>query len=154
VSILVFLAAGCGGTSTDAGGFTANEFRDAQRALDVLAQTSVYDAAIEITHTAAEDPTACVVHLESKNPLTFKVLMTWKPNIANLGGTISQRASGRLYSWITASIGPQGLVGDYSFHEGNELTLKALEARYGDAFTRPVEKCLLLQNDAFGLLPS
>jgi hypothetical protein len=154
LALVALLLAGCGGTATDAGGFTATQFTDAQKALDALAQTSVYDAALAITQTAAEDPTACVVHIEKANPLTFKVLMTWKPNIANLGGTVAQGAGGRLFSWITATIGPQGLAGDYSFHEGNESTLKALEGRYGNAFAKPVEKCLLLQNDAFGLLSS
>lgn len=148
------MLAGCGGVKTDAGGFKAGEFSNAQKALDALAQTSVYDTALEITQTAAEDPTACVVHLESKSPLMFKVLMTWKPNPKNLGGTVTQQAASRTYSWILASIGPEGVQGAYSFHEGNERTLKALESHYGDAFSKPVEKCLLLQNDAFGLLPS
>ena len=115
------MLAGCGSAKIDAGGFTASEFSSAQKALDALAQTSVYDTALEITQTAAEDPTACVVHLESKNPLLFTVLMTWKPNIKNLGGTVSQGAAQRTYSWITARIGPQGVQGEYAFHEGNEL---------------------------------
>jgi hypothetical protein len=147
--------AGCGGgAKTDNGGYTSQDFRNAQKALGALAQTSVYDTALEITQTAAEDPTACVVHLESKKPLLFKVLMTWKPNIKNLGGTVAQGAGGRTFSWIVAVIGPTGVQGKYSLHEGNELTLKALEAHYGDAFAKPVEKCLLLQNQAFGLLQS
>jgi hypothetical protein len=149
----VLLLAGCGGTSTDAGGFTAADRTAANKALGALAQTSVYDAALEITQTAAEDPTACVVHIEGTNPLKFKVFMTWIPNIKNLGGTVTQQAAARTYSWIQAIIGPEGLQGDYSFHEGNELSLAALKARYGDAFAKPVATCLLLENDAFGLLP-
>lgn len=150
----VLTLAACGGAKKDSGGFTSGQFRDAQKALDALAQTSVYDTALDITQTAAEDPTACVVHLESEKPELFRVLMTWKPNPENLGGTVKQGAAARTYSWVIALIGPNGIHGDYSFHEGNELTLQALEAKYGDAFARPVEKCLLLQNDAFGLLPS
>jgi hypothetical protein len=147
--------AGCGGGSkTDAGGFTASDFRGAQKALDALAQTSVYDAALDITQTAAEDPTACVVHVESRDPLLFRVLLTWKPNTANLGGSVEQGAGGRTFSWIVAVIGPNGIHGEYSFHQGNELTNAALKAHYGDAFSKPLEKCLLLQNQAFGLLPS
>ena len=145
---------GCGGSKTDSGGYTAQEFRNAQKALDALAQTSVYDTALEITQTAAEDPDACVVHLESRKPALFKVLMTWKPNPKHLGGTVAQGAGGRTFSWIIATIGPDGIHGSYSLHEGNELSLKALEAHYGDAFSKPVERCLLLQNQAFGLLPS
>jgi hypothetical protein len=146
--------AGCGGASTDTGGFTSSQFSNAQRALGALAQTSVYDTALDITQTAAEDPTACVVHIQSANPLMFEVLMTWVPNIKNLGGSVTQQAASRAYSWITALIGPDGVQGKYAFHEGNEATLQALEAHYGNAFSKPVEKCLLLQNDAFGLLPS
>ncbi len=157
--LLLFLAfgiavVGCGGTKTDSGGFTPQEFRNAQKALDALAQTSVYDTALDITQTAAEDPTACVVHLESRKPLLFRVLMTWKPNSKNLGGTVAQGAAGRTFSWIVAMIGPNGIHGEYSLHEGNELSLKALQAHYGGAFSKPVERCLLLQNQAFGLLPS
>jgi hypothetical protein len=80
--------------------------------------------------------------------------MTWKPNLKNLGGDVAQGAGGRTYSWIVATIGPNGVHGKYSLKEGNELSLKALEAHYGNAFSKPVEKCLLLQNQAFGLLPS
>ena len=151
---LVLAVSACGSAPTDKGGFTASEFTDAQKALGALAQTSVYDVALDITETAAEDPTACVVHIETSDPLTFKVFMTWIPNIKNLGGTVAQGAAGRAFSWIRAVIGPDGLQGDYSLHEGNETTLKALEAQYGDAFNRPLEHCLLLQNQAFGLLPS
>jgi hypothetical protein len=147
------LLSGCGSSSTFQGGFSASDYTAGQKALATLAQTSVYDAALEITLTAAEDPTACVLHIENHNPLTFKLFMTWIPNPKNLGGTVKQQAAARTWSWIQAVIGPQGLQGDYSFHEGNELSLGALQARYGDAFSQPVEKCLLLQNEAFGLLP-
>jgi len=148
------LTAGCGSVRHDRGGFTPSQFTDAQKALAALAETSVYDSALDITQTAAEEPTACEVHIESTNPLMFKVFLTWIPNIANLGGTVLQQAAARTYSWLQAIIGPQGLAGNYSFHEGNELTLAGLQSHYGDAFAKPVERCLLLQNDAFGLLPS
>ncbi len=148
------LLAGCGGASTDSTGFTGADRAGAVKALDALAQTSVYDAALDITQTAAEDPTACAVHIQSTNPLTFEVFMTWIPNVANLGGTQIQQAASRLFSWIRATITPQGLQGPYSFHEGNELTLTALKAEYGQAFAKPAAKCLLLENDAFGLLPA
>jgi hypothetical protein len=34
------------------------------------------------------------------------------------------------------------------------MSLSALEAQYGSAFAKPSAKCLLLENDAFGLLPA
>jgi hypothetical protein len=43
---------------------------------------------------------------------------------------------------------------NYSFHAGNEASEALLESKYGDAFNKPVEKCLLLQNRQFGLLPA
>jgi hypothetical protein len=150
----VLLVAGCGGASTDGDGFTSSQRAGAERALSALAETSVYDTALDITQTAAEDPTACQVHIQKTNPLTFEVFMTWVPNVANMGGTVLQQAASRLYSWVRAIITPAGVQGYYSFHEGNDLTLGGLEAQYGDAFAKPSAKCLLLQNDAFGLLPA
>ena len=47
-----------------------------------------------------------------------------------------------------------GLKGDYSFHQGNELSMANLKTHYGDAFSKPLHKCLVLQNQKFGLLPS
>jgi hypothetical protein len=154
VLVCAGLTAGCGAAQTDSGGFTVSQFTDAQKALAALAQTSVYDTALDITQTAAEDPTACEVHIQATNPVSFSVFMSWIPNQANLGGGVLQQAAARTFSWIRATIGPQGLRGNYSFHEGNALTLRGLQAQYGDAFSKPVERCLLLQNDAFGLLPS
>jgi len=150
----VLLVAGCGSTRTDSDGFTAADRLSAETTLAALAQTSVYDTALDITQTAAEDPTACQVHIQSTHPLTFEVFMTWIPNIKNLGGTVQQKAGERLYSWIRAIMTPAGVKGSYSLHQGNDMTLSGLDAQYGDAFAKPSAKCLLLQNDAFGLLPA
>jgi hypothetical protein len=143
------VVAGCGGGGgVDRDGFTASQRKAARAALAELAQTSVYDAARELSLTEAEVPTACVVHIEKAKPLTFRILMTWVPKAGVLGG--SQRA----FSWLEAVIGPDGLRGDYAFHQGNERTKRALEAHYGDAFAKPAAKCLVLQNRQFGLLPA
>ena len=143
--------AGCGGSGKiDKGGFSSGDFSAAQNALNALAQTAVYDSALNVSLTQAEVPTACVVHIQSKKPLTFRVLMTWTPNPEALG----DKGYVRSYAWITADIGASGLKGDYSFHQGNEATMSALKAHYEGAFSKPVEKCLVLQNRKFGLLPS
>jgi hypothetical protein len=148
--------AGCGGGGggrVDSGGYTASQFNAARDVLTQLGQTSVYDAALKISYTQAEVPTACVVHIEQRNPLTFKVFLTWVPNQAALGGGPAAAAQ-RSYSWLEAVVGAAGLKGDYSFHQGNELTMADLKTHYGDAFSKPVHQCLVLQNQKFGLLPS
>jgi hypothetical protein len=149
------LLAGCGGGGgTDSGGFTPSQFSAARDALAILGQTAVYDAALKISLTEAEVPTNCVVHLQQTNPLTFRVFLTWEPNQAALGGSVAKNAAGRSYSWLDAVIGTSGVKGDYSFHQGNERTLEELRTQYGDAFSKPVETCLVLQNQRFGLLPA
>ena len=145
----VALLAGCGGAKVDAGGFTASQFKAAEQALTFLGQTSVYDDALKTSDTEAEVPTTCTVHLEEKKPLTFKVFLTWIPDINATG-----KGNLRTYSWVEAVLGPGGLNQNYSFHAGNETSEALLEAQYGDAFNKPVEKCLLLQNRQFGLLPA
>ena len=146
---MVALLAGCGGSKVDSAGFTASQFKAAETALTFLGQTSVYDDALKTSDTEAEVPTTCTVHLEKKSPLTFKVFLTWIPNIANTG-----KGNLRAYSWVEAVLGPDGLKQNYSFHAGNETSEALLESKYGDAFDKPVEKCLLLQNRQFGLLPA
>jgi hypothetical protein len=150
------LLAGCGGGGggVDAGGFTSSQFSAARNALAILGQTSIYDAALKLSYTEAEVPNNCVVHIEQTKPLTFRLFMTWVPNAGALGGTVSKNAAGRAYSWLDAVIGADGLKGDYSFHQGNETTIEALHSHYGDVFSKPVENCLLLQNQRFGLLPA
>ncbi len=148
-AIVVVLLAGCGAAKVDAGGFTASQFKAAEQALTILGQTSVYDDALKTSDTEAEVPTTCTVHLEEKNPLTFKVFLTWIPNIADTG-----KGNLRAYSWVEAVLGPDGLKQNYSFHAGNETSEAMLQSKYGDAFDKPVEKCLLLQNRQFGLLPA
>ena len=148
-ALVASVLAGCGGGKVDSNGFTASQFNAAQQALNFLGTTSVYDDALKTSDTEAEVPTTCTVHLESTNPLTFRIFLTWIPNIENTG-----KGNLRAYSWVEAILGPKALKQDYQFHAGNETSQSALEAKYGDAFDKPVEKCLLLQNRQFGLLPA
>jgi hypothetical protein len=147
------VVAGCGSSGVDSDGFSAGDRKAAENALAALAQTSVYDAARDISLTEAEVPSACVVHIEQRQPLTFRVFMTWIPKASALGGAGATSAR-RSYSWLEAVIGAEGLDGNYSFHQGNEPTERALKSRYGNAFAKPVAKCLVLQNEHFGLLPA
>jgi hypothetical protein len=144
------LVAGCGGSGrVDSNGFTASERKAARTALAVLAQTSIYDAALKISLTQAEVPTRCVVHIEQKNPLRFKLFLAWVPDPAVLA-----KGYLRSYTWLEAVIGTDAFKGDYSFHQGNELNEAGLQAHYSDAFAKPAAKCLVLQNRRFGLLPA
>jgi hypothetical protein len=140
--------AACGGGGTDRGGFTSGDRKAAESVLALLAQTAVYTSAVKTSYTQGFPPTACVVHIEKRRPLTFKVFMSWVPQLT------PGEAQGRTYAWLEAVIGPQGLKQDYSFRTGNEATEAALKTRYKDAFAKPVEKCLVLQNQRFALLSS
>jgi hypothetical protein len=154
--VATLLLAGCGGGGgADANGFTASQRSAARTVLTELGQTSIYDIALKTSLTQAEVPTTCVVHIQSTNPLTFEMFLSWVPNPEALGNQGAGRPSGylRAYSWLQAVVGASGLKGDYSFHSGNELTEAAMRAHYGDVFTKPVANCLVLQNRKFGLLP-
>ena len=149
-AVIAALAAGCGGSAkVDSTGFTTSERKAARNALAVLAQTSVYDAALKISLTQGQVPTRCVVHIEQTDPLNFKLFMTWVPN-----PDLVAKGYLRSYAWLEAVIGKDGIKGDYSFHQGNELNETDLKAHYSDAFTKPAAKCLVLQNRRFGLLPA
>jgi hypothetical protein len=139
------LLSACGGSGgVDRGGFTAEDRKAARVVLGLLSQTSVYTSAAEISYTEGFPPTACAVHIVKRTPLTFKVFMSWIP----------PRGINRTYSWLQAVVGPEGLKQDYAFHLGSETTEAALRAHYGDAFSKPVHKCLVLQTHSFALLPT
>jgi len=150
----LLLGCGGGGGGVDAGGFTKSQFNTARDVLTQLGQTSFYDAALKLSYTEAEAPNNCVVHIDQQSPLTFHVFLSWLPNVQSLGGDVQHNAASRSYSWLDALITADGLKGDYSFHQGNEKTLAELRSHYGDVFSKPVENCLVLQNQRFGLLPA
>jgi hypothetical protein len=145
LALLGLTLAGCGGKqAVDRGGFTADDRKAAAKALAILGDTAVWTTAAKATYTQGFPPTRCAVHIQSRDPLTFDVLMTWVP----------QRNVNRTYTWLQAVIGPDGVDGDYKFDYGNEVTQTALESHYGTAFSKPMLKCLVLVNRKFGLLPA
>jgi len=121
--------------------------------LALLAHTAFYTAAEKSTYTEGFPPTACVVHIEQRKPLMFRIFMSWVPPLTP-AQVEAQGVNARTYAWLEAVIGPQGIRRDYRFRSGNELTKAALTARYGSVFEKPVERCLVLQNQRFALLPS
>jgi hypothetical protein len=144
VAVLALASCGGGKTELDGGGFSADDREAAQKALAALGQTAVWTTAAKATYTQGFPPTKCVVHIQNRKPITFDVLMTWIP----------KRNANRLYTWLQALIGPDGVKGEYSFDYGNELTKAALESHYDAAFSKPVLNCLVLINRKFALLPA
>jgi hypothetical protein len=145
--------AGCGGRSAvDTGGFSAGDREAAHKALSTLSQTSVWQTALRTTLTESSLPSACVVHIESRKPLTFKLLLTWIPDATTQRTVFGGQP--RADVWLRAVIGPEGLRGAYSLRLGNEHSVAALRSHYGDAFRKPVDRCLLLANGTFGLVSS
>lgn len=144
-AVLVLVGCGSNAQQVDRGGFTSDDRKAAQKALAALGETAVWTTAAKATYTQGFPPTRCVVHIKNHDPLMFDVLMTWVPE---------QRNANRTFTWLQAVIGPNGVNGDYSFDYGNEVSLAALESHYGDAFSKPVLKCIVLINRKFALLPA
>jgi hypothetical protein len=142
--------AGCGSSEVDQGGFTASDRDAAAKVLGFLARTSVYTAARNMTLTQGALPTDCVVHIQSRKPLTFRVFMSWK----STRPLAKVQAQARAYSWIDAVMGSAGVKSDYKLGSGNETSEAALLAQYRDVLQKPVERCLLLENQRFALLSS
>jgi hypothetical protein len=136
--------AGCGGSAkVDSGGFTAGDRKAAQKALDTLSKTAVLTAAVNLVATVGV-PDACRVHIERRDPLTFKLFMSWIPDEGSL----------RTHAWLQAVIGPDGVKRGYRFRSGYEDTRAAVEARYGNAFQKPSEPCEVTNVNTFYLVPS
>jgi hypothetical protein len=143
-------AAGCGAGKTDEGGFTRSDRDAAAKVLGLLARTSVYTAAAKMSLTQGHPPTDCFVHIQTRKPLTFRVFMTW----VSARPASEVEAQARAYSWIEAVMGPKGLKQDYTLRSGNEISETGLRAQYGDVAEKPVDKCLVLENQRFALLSS
>jgi hypothetical protein len=147
-TLVALVMAGCGGASgVDAGGFTAQDLQSGASALALIAQTSVWTAASEVTGTNGNLPTSCSFHIAKERPPTFELFITWAPDAA--GGP----APNRRYAWLDAVIGPGGLKGGYAFHLGYAPTAKLLASHYGSAYAKPAEKCLIEANGTFALVP-
>jgi hypothetical protein len=137
---------------TACGGGTASREGDRQAtltALRILSSSSLWQIATRTTLTQSSQPAACVLHIEKTKPLKFKLFMSWIPT-ATVQRTVFE-GQPRAYVWLRAAITKQGAKPDYSLHLGNERSLEALKSHYGDAFSKPFERCVLLANGAFGL---
>jgi hypothetical protein len=143
--------AGCGESGKlDEGQFSAGDRKAARAVLSTLAQSNLWHIAERTTLMESSSPAACVLHIETAKPLTFKLFMTWIPSAAAQRGVF--RGNPRAYVWLEAVLGREGLQKPSSLHLGNEHSLKELKSHYGDAFTKPVERCVVLADGTFGLL--
>jgi hypothetical protein len=135
--IVSLLLTACGSRGVDAGGFTASDRKAAQSGLDTLQSTSVSTMIVQLSATN-QIPAVCLVHLESRDPQTFRVFIAWEPR-----GNFKQADTGNNYSWLTILLSSSGLKGN-NWHLDNSPTKGALVAAYGDATTKPVDRCEIL----------
>jgi hypothetical protein len=137
--VLAAATAACGSSSepVDKGGFSSKDRAQAQTALNTIKGTSVPGTIVQLTATIGL-PIVCRVHFANNDRKTLQLIMSWKPI----------PRSGNAFTWFSASLRSTGIVPN-SMHLGTADTLKAIESKYGPAYTRPFEPC---QINAFGYL--
>jgi hypothetical protein len=168
--------AGCGG-GVDSGGLTAGDRSAAQAAMDALQTSNIPAQLVDLTATAGLAPAACQVHLESKDPSTFKVYVFWIPYIGPqsyswLDMTITKDASlDKFHLGTAASVLPGGdqlpggaavapAMPDYDTPlsqygpQQAKVNERVLMAHAGNVFTKPEAKCQVLMNGYLRLMPN
>jgi len=83
LTLSVLPVAACGGNEDGASGFSSSERVAADAALRALADTSVQTAAYRYTEEVGV-ASACRVHIVTRDPLTFELLVTWEPVAARV----------------------------------------------------------------------
>jgi len=167
--------AGCGGGGVDSGGLTAGERTDARDAVASLEGSNISRQLVNITETLQAVPSACRVHLVSREPNTFRVYIFWVPWLGSesytwLDMTITKDASkgtfrlgtekpvlpgGRLLN-DGRSVDPYSIDTNLLSRYGPQQAKKnheVLVAHAGDAFAKPGARCQLLTNGSLRLLP-
>jgi hypothetical protein len=168
--------AGCGSGAVDSGGFTAGDRNAAQGAMNALQHSSIPHTLVNMTFASRLPPAACQVHLESRNPTTFKVYLFWVPFIGSsytwLDMSITSVASRDTFhigSAVAAlpggKLGPSGRsilpktrdfdtpLSAFGAQQASRNKL-ALAAHGGDVFTKPGAKCQVLANGYLRLVPN
>jgi hypothetical protein len=80
--VCAFALAGCASDGADSGGLTTHDRTAAQGALDELQNSNISLQLVAITRWVQNVPAACRIHLESRNPNTYKVYVFWIPYLA------------------------------------------------------------------------
>ncbi len=136
-TVCLLALTGCGSGGVDAGGFSSSNRNAAQNALDTLQSTSVSTIILQLSATN-EIPAICRVHLESRKPLTFKLFLAWIPR-----GQFRQSETGNVYSWLQILLNRDGVTGN-NWHVVSSPRKATLEAAYGDALSKPFDRCEIL----------
>jgi hypothetical protein len=170
------ILAACGSDAADSDVLARGDRNTAQAAMNALQHSSIPHTLVNLTFAARLAPAVCRVHLESRNPTTFKVYIFWVPLI------------GSSYSWLDMRIGetasrdsfhigsavavlPGGMLGangrsivprsqDFdsplkSYGPGQTRRNKlAIRAHAGDAFAKPGAACQVLTNGYLRLAPT
>jgi hypothetical protein len=179
----VFALAGCASHvdglaqgPVDSGGLTAGERQAAQTTLDGLQNSNISFQLVSITKWVQRVPSACRVHLSSRNPTTFEVYVFWIPWLAaepyawlnmNLTtdprrgtfhlGTVEPVLSGGRLKRNGRSISPGSIDTTLLSRYGPQQARKGrkiLTAHAGDVFSKPGAMCQVLQNGSLRLLPN
>ena len=168
--------AGCGSGAVDSGGLTGADRNSAQAALNALQHSSIPHTLINMTFASRLPPAACRVHLESRNPITFKVYIFWVPFIGEsytwLDMSITSAASRDTFhigSAVAAlpggTLAPNGRsivpktrdfdtpLSVFGAQQTRRNTL-ALMAHAGHVFSKPGAKCQVLTNGYLRLVPN
>jgi hypothetical protein len=175
-TVCVAALAGCGGGGVDSGGLSAGDRAAARDAVASLQGSNISKQLVSITETLQAVPSACRVHLVSKDPSTFQVYVFWVPWLGS-----------ESYTWLDMTITKDGRRG--TFHLGTEKPVlpggrllndgrsldpysidtnllsrygpqqakknhAVLVAHAGDAFAKPGARCQLLTNGSLRVLPN
>ena len=98
----VVALAGCGGGGVDSGGLSAGERTDARDAIASLQDSNISRQLLNITETLQSIPSACRVHLVSRDPSTFRVYVFWIPWLGS-----------ESYTWIDMTIAKDASKGTF-----------------------------------------
>jgi hypothetical protein len=104
-TVCALLLMGCGTTSVDSGGLSAEDRDTVQSTLNTLHGSNIAAQLVGISETVQELPAACRVHLVSGNPTTLKVYVFWIPY-----------TGGNNYTWLNMMLTPRS--SDDRFHLG------------------------------------
>jgi len=175
--VIAAALAGCGSGATDSGVFTRANRQDAQAAMNALQNSNIPFTLITVTRASLSAPATCEVHLESRNPTTFKVYLFWFPYIGpasyawlsmtidkdssrdkfHLGTTLSALPGGSLspngravLPWTKDFDVPLAQYGPEQAEKGKQV----LMAHAGNVFSKPTAKCQVLTNGYLRLAPS
>jgi hypothetical protein len=144
--------------------------------MDVLQDTNIPRQLINFTSTAGLAPATCRVHVQSRDPHTFRLYIFWIPYLGAqsyiwLNATIApDKARDRFHVETEAPVLPGGTLtpdrkdiipgsADYDTPlalygpQQVEKNRQVLRAHAGNVFAKPRAKCQVLQNGYLRLVP-